>query len=194
MASNKEIKDYLKESGYTETDMEKFWNENVGTNKVITSLNKYGKTWKDLNLYSIKQLPTQKQRDLKYLENKRREDEKKMEEGKKRADFEKWKEEHFEEYIINKIDNKEKLTEKEIRRIIWDYEFEREEGSSGRWTQSMETRVKLMNRFFSVHWEKGLTECQSNEYPEQLIEIHKVEYDKLIPEHYEHIIEWREKK
>lgn len=193
MASNKEIKDYLRESGYTEIDMKNFWNENIGTNKVITSLNKYGKTWKDLNLPCIKQLPTQKQRDLEYFENRRQENERKIKEEKEKVDFEKWKEEHFEEYIVNKIDNKGDLTDDEIKRVIWDYKFEEEERDSGRWTQSMETHVKLMDRFFSVYWEMGLTEYQSNEYPEQPVEIEKVEYDKLIPEHYEHIIEWREK-
>lgn len=142
MATKKEIKEFLKESGYTESDMQKFWEENIETNKVIGSLNKYGKTWKDLNLPCIKQLPTQKQRDLDYIKNKEMEEKRIMEEKKKQEELEEWKEEHFEEYIV-------------------------------------------------IYWESGLTECQENEYLEQPEEVERVEYDKLIPEHYEHIVEWR---
>lgn len=191
MATKKEIKEFLKESGYTESDMQKFWEENIETNKVIGSLNKYGKTWKDLNLPCIKQLPTQKQRDLDYIKNKEMEEKRIMEEKKKQEELEEWKKEHFEEYILGKIDKDEDLTEDEIKRLVWDYEVEQEEGDSGRWTQSMTSYVKLLNRFFVIYWESGLTECQENEYLEQPEEVERVEYDKLIPEHYEHVVEWR---
>ena len=105
--------------------------------------------------------------------------------------IEEWKEEHFEEYILGKIDKGEDLTEGEIKELVWEYEVEREEGDSGRWTQSMTSYVKLLNRFFVIYWESGLTEYQENEYLNQPEEVERVEYDKLIPEHYEHIVEWR---
>lgn len=46
-----------------------------------------------------------------------------------------------------------------------------EEGSEGRWTRGMSTVFEVKGRFFIIDWERGLTECQENEFYEQPYEV-----------------------
>ena len=91
----------------------------------------------------------------------------------------KYKKEHFEDYILEKIDNGIDLTEKEIREVLA-YEIDCEEGENGRWTRSMYSVVKLKDRLFGISWEEGLTEFQENEYMYQPEEVVKKEEEKVV--------------
>ena len=160
--------------------MQNFWDDCINTNTTVKSLNNIGINWNDMNISVIKKLPTQKERDLKYIKSK--EEESKLKEEK---EIEEKKEEeyyinHFEEIIVNKIDNKEKLTREELSEIIFDYEIETEYGENRRCTRSASTVVKLCNRFFMIDWEEGLTESQENEYYNQPYEVKKHTYEKTI--------------
>ena len=65
--------------------------------------------------------------------------------------------------MLIKIDNKEIFTEREIQTLIWEFkEVDSIEGVEGRWSRHMTTIVKLGDRFFSIDWERGLTERQDN--------------------------------
>jgi len=172
--TKKELKSILKEINVTESQMDQYWNELTETNLKVKLLNNSGRTWRDMSVSVMKGLPTQKQRDIEANEKMIQEKiAKEIEENKKR-DEEEYYSEHFDEIMVNKIDNKEKLTESELRELI-EFEIDRIEGDNRRWSQSIESIVKLKDRTFSLEWERGLTECQENEYYNQPIEVVKVE-------------------
>ena len=176
----KEQKEWMKEAGYTEQQLDGFWNENIGTNPIITNLSKFNMTWRDMNLCVVKQLPTQKERDMKALEErKRKEEEEKAEELRKQQE-EEYYNTHFEEIMVKKIDNKEPLTEQEIRTLVYEYAVESEPGDNRRWTRTVTSIIKLCERYFSIDWEEGLTEYQDNEFYNQPYEVRREEEVKTI--------------
>lgn len=186
MATKKDIKQVLKELNLTENDMQNFYNELIETNSIIKSLNKSGKRWNDLPIHLIRQLPTQRQKDLDMAEKKQKEeDEIKLKEQQEKKE-KKYYNEHFEEIMLKKIDNGENLTEKELRRLALEHDIERDYGDNRRWTRGVTSIVQIGNRFFEINWEEGLTEYQENEFYEQPYEVEKHTYEKTIT-----VTEWR---
>jgi hypothetical protein len=178
--ATKEQKQWMKENGYTEKQMDEFWLDNIDTNWIIRNLNNSGMTWRDMNMSCVMNLPTQKERDLETIKKREEEERQKMEaEAKAKSEKEYYKE-HFEEIMAAKILNGEKLTEREIEELVWDYEVEREEGDNRRWTRSVTSIVELCDKYFAIDWEEGLTECQENEYYNQPYEVVKHTYEKTI--------------
>ena len=176
----KEQKEWMKEAGYTEAQLDKLWADNTDTNWKIKGLNAYGRTWRDLNLSCVMQLPTQKERDLKTIEEQyaKRQAEKEAE-GKRKMD-KKYYREHFVEIMLRKIETNEELTEEELGKLVCERGIETEEGENRRWSRTNETIVELGNRHFSICWEQGLTEMQPNDYDYQPIEVEKKTYEKTI--------------
>lgn len=86
----------------------------------------------------------------------------------------------FEKEIVAKIDAGEKLSEQELRELVWEYETDQVKHDSGRWTQTIETIVELCGRTFRIMWGRGLTECQDNEFNCQPVEVKKHTYEKTI--------------
>lgn len=86
----------------------------------------------------------------------------------------------FEQYIIDKYDNKEPLTEKEVRELIWNYDYERIEGESRRWNRWVDVIIKLKDRYFRVGFDEGLTEMQPNEYYTDIVEVKPVATVKTV--------------
>lgn len=58
--------------------------------------------------------------------------------------------------------------------------IEEDEGGEERWYRCINTIFKVDNRYFSLVWERGLTECQDNEYMYQPVEVKLHEYEKTI--------------
>lgn len=175
-----EQKQWMKENGYTEKQMDEFWADNIGTNHIIRSLNNIGMTWRDMNMSCVTKLPTQKERDLEALKKKEEEEQQKAEaEARAKAEQEYYNE-HFEEIMVKKIDSGEKLTERELSEVVYEYDVETEHGENRRWSRTNTTIVEMMGRFFSIDWEEGLTECQENEFYEQPYEVEKHTYEKTI--------------
>ena len=84
--------------------------------------------------------------------------------------------ENFEQYIINKYDNNEELTPGDIRTLVLEFEHERKEHESLRWTRWVDVVVKLEDRYFMVGYYEGLTEVQDNEYDDtSIVEVMPVE-------------------
>lgn len=83
--------------------------------------------------------------------------------------------EKFFEEIKNKLDNNIELDENEICELIWEYEIASYEGNHHRWDQKMTSIVEFNNKFYAIHWRRGLTEYQENSYYNQPIEVHKIE-------------------
>ena len=81
------VKKWLKENGYTEEQMQAFWDELIPINKTVKALYNTGYNWDELNLCLIAKLPTEKERTLKALA----EAEKKEREEQERKDKEKLK-------------------------------------------------------------------------------------------------------
>jgi len=176
MATKNEIKKLLKEINYTENQMDLFWNDLIDINSLVKAVSKAGKTWRDMNTYMIRELPTQKKKDLESAEKEKQEKEYYIN--------------NFEEVMVEKIVNKEKLTGKELGSLVYDYEECRNEGDDRRWSRSIISYIKLLDRYFCVAWEQGLTECQENEFYNQPYEVEKKVYEKIVPEHKETIVEW----
>lgn len=181
-----EQKQWMKENGYTEKQVDAFWQENIETNFIIRNLHNHGMSWRDMNLSCVSQLPTQKERDLETLRKKEAEAHEKAEaEAKAKAEKE-YYHEHFEEIMVKKITDGEKLTEKELS-AIRDFEIDREEGENRRWTRTVTSILQMCDRYFALEWEEGLTECQENEFYNQPYEVMKKTYEKTVT-----ITEWVE--
>lgn len=76
------------------------------------------------------------------------------------------------EEILKKIDNKEFLSEKEIKTFVHDNcEVDEIEGEEHRWYRVITTIIEINNRYFAICWNRGLTEYQENEYPNQPYEV-----------------------
>jgi len=182
MATKKEIKDLLKSMNLTENDMDNFWNDLALTNSTVKAVNRCGKTWRNMNAIVIATIPIQKQKDIDNANAKKIEEDKKLAKELEEQDKEKYYKDHFEEIMIKKIESKENLTEEELKTLVWEYEdeSERDEGDCNRWTQSMTSYIKLLDRYFSLNWERGLTEYQENGFYDQPHEVIKHEYEKTM--------------
>ena len=89
--------------------------------------------------------------------------------------------------IIEKMYAGEELSEKELRYLATGYsrycdtepgEYEKidlAEGDCGRWTQDMETIIQVGNDLWAIPWDRGLTECQPNEFWEQPYRVERRE-------------------
>lgn len=190
MATQKEIREILKDLNFTESDMNNFWNDLIETNTLVKSLDNIGKTWKDMNISVIRTLPTQKQRDIESNERKAKEKQKETERILKEQEDRNYYSTHFNEIMLSKIDNNIKLDESELRELAFDFEVEREEGDSGRWSQGIRSYIQIKDRYFVLDWDRGLTENQPNEFYNQPYEVIKEVTEKIIPEHKEIITEW----
>lgn len=173
LATKKEIKEILKEISVTEQEMDNYWNELIPLNSLVRQLNNCSKTWRDMNSSVIKTIPNQKQKDLDRIEKEKIEKEQQELLKKKEKEDAKYYEDNFEIIMVNKIENKEKLTEKELKNLVWSHETDREEGENRRWTRTVTSIVKLNGRTFSLDWEEGLTESQENDYYNQPYEVKK---------------------
>ena len=188
MAYKKDIKPWLKENNLTWEDMDRIWKECCEVNKTCNFVSKSGGTWSDLGMHLIKQLPTLKEETLRQQKENEEAEKKKAEEERIAKEKEEYYWQHFDELMIKKIDNGEKLSERELRNLVLDNEIESEWGENRRWTRSVTTIVKLCDRYFAINWEEGLTECQENEFYEQPYEVENRTYEKTIT-----VTEWIKK-
>lgn len=84
--------------------------------------------------------------------------------------------------IMEKFLNGEKLTEEDRYNLVWgDLDDEgceyvdQIDGSSGRWTQKMQTVFKYNGEYWAIDWRSGLTELQENEYPSDPYRVERKE-------------------
>lgn len=78
--------------------------------------------------------------------------------------------------IIQAIEDPEYIwTEDDNRFLVYDYEIDNIEYDENRWTRSMGSIIKLGDHYYIIYWERGLTECQENEfYDDRPVPAHKV--------------------
>lgn len=84
--------------------------------------------------------------------------------------------------IMEKFLNGEKLTKEDRANLVWgdiddeEYEYVGQiDGSSGRWTQKMQTVFKYNGEYWAIDWRFGLTELQENEYPSDPYRVERKE-------------------
>lgn len=171
----------LKKLGYTEADMQKFWDECIPVNHKIRMLSNAGLNWTDLCIWQIEQLPTLKETTLKQLEEKEKAAKAEEEAKQKQEEQQKYYSDHFDEIMLKKIDNNEKLTSEELRDLVCEGNVIKEiPGENRRWTRTVESIIELEGRYFLISWEQGLTENQPNEYYNQPYEVVCDEYKKVV--------------
>lgn len=188
MATKKEITKLLKELNLTKEDMQKFYDDLEEVNPLVKQLKKSGVNWDGLNIQVLRELPTQKERDLERIKKEEQERIRKEAAKKKEEEEMEFYEMHWEECIVKKIDSGELLTIDELIRLR-DYEEDREYGDNRRWSRSVTSICELCGRYYQLNWEEGLTEYQDNEFPCQPFEVEKHTYEKTIT-----VIEWQPKK
>lgn len=96
-----------------------------------------------------------------------------------------------EDEILRKIDNKEYLTEEEIKFLIdKDYVEEDLNVDKHRWCTHVDVVICIQNRFFKGFWMEGNTEIQENEYPKQKLKEVELVKKVIEVEEWEEIIKW----
>lgn len=88
-----------------------------------------------------------------------------------------------EQELLEKLINREELTEDEVRYLVYDYEHKTIKGDDRRWSRSNETIAEVGGRLWSVDWEEGLTENQDNEFEEQ-VAVEVIEKTRMVEEKY----------
>ena len=73
--------------------------------------------------------------------------------------------------LIEKLDKQKDLESRDYYNLVYDFKFYEETGEDGRWTRPMYTVAKLNDRYFEVHWQKGLTELQEDYFDEYPVEV-----------------------
>lgn len=88
--------------------------------------------------------------------------------------------------FIELFDSGYQFTEKELADLVFDNRIVTEiEGEEHRWTRSMRTIFINEGRYFSVWWQRGLTECQDCEYLQQPEEVRREEKEVTIT-----VVDW----
>lgn len=78
------------------------------------------------------------------------------------------------------------FTETELRDLATEFPiYDLIEGDNRRWLKSMDTVLKIDDKYFMVCWQEGLTESQENEFYNQPVEVkHTVEVKTVTVNHY----------
>lgn len=91
------------------------------------------------------------------------------------------------EELKNKIINGEKLSEEEVKNIVYEdlfYQVDRVEGEDLRWTRRIDLIYEIDGNYYRIYYYRRLTERQENDFWEQ--EAIKVEKKPIT------IYEWAE--
>lgn len=54
------------------------------------------------------------------------------------------------------------FTEREVRELMCNFEYDRIEGSDRRWSKEVTVILHIADSYFSITYDKGLTECQED--------------------------------
>lgn len=197
MATKKDIKVFLKEVKLTEADIDRMWAEAAPGNKLISSLIKQNIDWRGMNMSVIKSIPHEKENQIKRAERKQARMKIIEEEQKLAAEY-KLKQDKIEslnneDLLIERCLNRN-LIEKELKEIVFEDSIatvvETLDGDERRWVKGMETIIQIKDRYFSICWDNGLTECQDDYFHSQPTEVIREE-EKVITQT---VVNWKVKK
>lgn len=167
----KELERLCKELGYTEAQLDKMFKAAASWNWKIDNLIMNGADWRDLSEDIIRNIPNLEKQGLEFEESKKRKKEEKKKKLKNPKDIVTQQEIDFETEMLNKIDNKIKLSEDEARELVFEYAIENKHLENlSEWQQSMESIIKIKDRYFKFNWIDGEPEATfwDNEYPKEV--------------------------
>lgn len=128
--------------------------------------------------------------NLEYIKNKKEEELKEKARLAKAKAEKKYYENHFEEIVYSKIRNGELLTKEESERLVCgdsraeivraEIVEENKDPDINRWTQNVETIIKLRDKYFAFRWQLDLTQYQENSYDLEPVEVFPNTYEKTI--------------
>ena len=175
-STKKERTALLKKLGYTEDDMQRFWDECITVNSKIKMISDSGMNWTDLCVWQIEQLPTLKEKTLQQLAEKEEAQRKDEQEKQRKTEAEKYYQEHFDEIILDKIENHLNLTEDELRTLVFEYEHESTESSDiYKNMRAVETIINLKDRFFCINWSQDIGDWGEHQFYNQPYEVEQLE-------------------
>lgn len=86
--------------------------------------------------------------------------------------------------LIEKVKNGVNLTEKELKMLVQDFDFDVvHKGENGRWTQTVHRLIDHKDELYIIEYEQGLTEYQENEYYKQPYRVKMVEKTITVKEY-----------
>ena len=86
----------------------------------------------------------------------------------------------FEKEIYLKLITEQETTDEELRRLVREYEVDRESCGAGRCAEYIDSIVKVNGRYFQFGWSKALTFNLSDEFYEMPYEVEPYEERKLM--------------
>jgi hypothetical protein len=185
-------KELLADLGYTEEQMDAFWNDAKEFNFKVSALSGNGIDWRNLTEDQMVTVPSLRRIHEAYIaeQKKKEEDEKFAKELDELIEDKKLKDNDFEQWSLNAITNGTELEDDDISDMIDAFEVEdyRSYGDNRRWSRTISSILEIKGRYFQVDWEQGLTECQNNSYCDRPFEVTKHEYQKTIT-----VTEWLKK-
>lgn len=90
-----------------------------------------------------------------------------------------------EKMFLERLENKESFTEKELEDLVFEYEVELEylcENGIGRWTIPVRSIIQIANKYYSIYWDRAATEMQENYFCGQPEEVEHVMRTKVVQE------------
>lgn len=166
--SKEQRKAILKEMGYTKEEMKDFWKDCIYLDiPTIKAFERSGLTWKDLTEDQLRQLPGLAD---SYLSKKKS---MQLNAAEISNDYVESQESlSYEEELYQKITSGERLTERELRSLVQEFDpVDEIEGDDLRWTRCVESIVELCGHYYSICWQRALTECQEDEFWDQPVEV-----------------------
>lgn len=177
MNTNSKIQEFLNKHNQTDDGMKAIWEELVKISETANCIYKSVKqNWRKIPLHLLEESLTAKEKILAKREEKER---KKIEQQTNQQIKEqniRYYEEHFEEIILKKIENKEKLTAKDVEWLVNDDNFYIETVVIDKydWTELVNTIIKLGGKYYRVYWQQALTENQEDFFESQFaVEVEK---------------------
>lgn len=85
--------------------------------------------------------------------------------------------------VVEKLKSGDRLSERELATLVCDGAIDEIEGDSGRWTQYIKTIIDIDGDLWAIDWNRGLTECQENEFYDQPYRVVKQERQVVIAEY-----------
>jgi len=167
VASKQDIRYWLVENGYTHDDLDEFWSICVKGNSICSMYAKEGKSWVDLKMVEIQEIPKLKD---EILAKRKRDREKYIENYRKREERKRYYIEHIDEIILKKLNQGKSLSREELYKMT-EFSVKRTYGENRKWQRSVTDVCKLGNRYFMLNWEEGLTARECNDYDNQPVEV-----------------------
>ena len=177
MNTKSKIKEFLNKYNQTDDGMKAIWDELAKISEPADCIYKsVEQNWQKIPLHLLEESLTAKE---KILAKREEEERKKIEQQTNQQIKEqstRYYEEHFQEIILKKIENKEWLTAEDVELLINNDDFYIETVVIDKydWTELVNTIIKLGDKYYRVYWQRALTENQENFFEHQLaIEVEK---------------------